>query len=149
MRIAERDLSMISAIVTEYFLGRFTWKWTWLPANPNVPNSKPAVSSSRNAAVQVSMCDCLRKQLYLYLVTNIKVTQLFLVSLVLVMVLPLKRFIALAIQNSNPEGDHDRFDRLSQTLLCSRQEGTVVVLVNLHRLQRARTAAVKMQLRED
>ena len=117
MRIAERDLSMVSAVCTEYLFGTSTWKCTWFPANPIVPNAKPKASSSWNAAVQVSIWDCLRKQLYLYLVTNMHVMMLFLVSCLEVMSFTLEKFIALAIQNSVPEGDHDRFDRLSQTLI--------------------------------
>ena len=80
MRRALRDLSMASATWTLYCFGTLAWKWTWLPPKPKVPNSKPHASNSRNAAVQVSMCDCLRKQLYLHFVGNIIVIQLFRVS---------------------------------------------------------------------
>ena len=52
----------------------------WLPPNPIRPNLNPKCSNSLNAASQSFITDCLRKQLYLYLQTNIKVIQLFLVS---------------------------------------------------------------------
>jgi len=63
-----------------------------------------------------------------------KSNQLFLVSFFVVMNFTLEKFIAIAIQNSNPEGDHDLLDRLSQTLWFSGPKGAFVALVNLHRL---------------
>ena len=92
MRFADRDLSMPSASAMEYFFGTLHRKCAWLPPNPNVPNSKPRLSSSLNAAVQVSMCDCFLKQLYLHLVTNIIVTQLLRVSRPICLKLPLFEF---------------------------------------------------------
>ena len=61
MRFDERFLSIISATWREYSFGILTWKWTWSPPKPMVPNSKQQVSSSRKAAVHVSMCDCFKK----------------------------------------------------------------------------------------
>ena len=83
------DFSMISASCREYRLGTLTWKCTCTPANPNSPNSNPNGSSSRNPSIQVSMWDCFRKQLYLHLVLNSIVTQLFRVSPAIFLELPL------------------------------------------------------------
>ena len=90
--LAVYDLSIISAFFTEYFLGIFTWKWTWFQANPKSPNWKPNFCRSRNAFMHVSICVCFLKQLYLFLVTNSIVTQLFLVSPKIFLELPLYLF---------------------------------------------------------
>jgi len=89
------DFSMISATITLYCFGMFVWKCTWFPAKPISLNSNFCTSNSLNASTHVLMCDCFLKQLYLHFVTNIIVTQLFLVSSCFLELTLLKSFIII------------------------------------------------------